>query len=64
MLQQHLSISLACASANWSACCASQVGVAATLGAGLPGHTLQDVPSAVAILALIFICIYVGGFAW
>lgn len=41
-----------------------QVAVTITLGVGLQGHTLQDIPKSAAVLTLVFICVYVAGFAW
>ncbi len=38
--------------------------VAITLGVGLEGRRLEDIPQGVAILTLVFICIYVAGYAW
>ena len=41
-----------------------QLVTAVVLATGFEGHTTQDLPSSVAVVALIFICIFVAGFAW
>lgn len=41
-----------------------QVGVAVTLGVSFDTYTAENLPKGIALLALIFVCIYVAAFAW
>ena len=41
-----------------------QVVTAVVLATGFQGHTVQNLPASTAVVALVFICFFVAGFAW